>query len=91
MTYMGVIIVQFAYPILDRLCRFLNYFVIFETFNNALMICNRSYLSLRSYYNDKYGAFDYCYNFGTKEDMPSSCDPDKGKYMSFGIQKLVDE
>ena len=48
-------------------------------------------LSLRSYYNDKYGAFDYCYNFGTKEDMPSSCDPDKGKYMSFGIQKLVDE
>ena len=48
-------------------------------------------ISMRSYYNDEYGAYDYCYNFGTKEDVPSSCDPDKGKYMSFGIQKLVDE
>ena len=48
-------------------------------------------ISMRSYYNDIYGAYDYCYNFGTKEDLPSSCDPDKGKYMSFGIQKFVDE
>lgn len=46
-------------------------------------------LSLRSYFNSQYGAFDYCYNYGPKEDMPSSCDPSKGKYMSYGIQKLV--
>ena len=46
---------------------------------------------MRSYYDASATSWDYCYNFGTKEDMPSSCDPDKGKYMSFGIQKLVDE
>ena len=48
-------------------------------------------ISLRSYFNMKYGAFDYCYNFGTKVDMPTSCDPSKDKYLSYGIQKLIDE